>query len=316
MSKQSSLIIDAETQAADVSHVVVDESQPVSAARLPEKYVNRNPDPYMLIERAVEKGLDPAQLKALVDLHEQMRAARAAEEFSAAMNECQAELPLIVKESKNDQTGSLYAKMERIQAIAKPVFTKHGFALSFAEEDSPIDRFKRTICDVRHRAGHCVRYHLDLPLDGFSAKGNPIGSMNPVQAAISTGTYAQRYLTCRVFNITVANTDLDGRPAELDNAERDSSAPSAEPRGKRSQPVNPLPETAAANEIRATWRKQHFPGEHPAGFLRDEFGKWFCTTVGADSVPVSGRDWHPSDFEKCAKALGIDNPMKGQPCRE
>lgn len=283
-------LITGEPVAADLSHVhrdTRDEPQ-------------RRPDAYALIERAVEKGLDPAQLKALVDLHEQMRATSAKEAFNAAMRDCQEELPLIVKDAKNEQTGSLYAKMDHIQGIAKPIFTKHGFALSFAEADSPIAGFKRTICDVRHCEGHTERYHLDLPLDGFSAKGNPIGSMNPVQAAISTGTYAQRYLICRIFNITVSDTDLDGRPAARPNTGKNSSAPSAEPRGQR-RPKPQAPQYVTAEQVAflvAEW-KHLYQGEFAAWeqFVQAKTGRVFDVKKASN--------WTHFDYETIRKALNI-----------
>lgn len=266
-------------------------------------------NPLMLLEKAVERGMDPAQLKALVDLHEQWQASRAREAFNSAMKECQAELPLIVKDAENSQTKSRYAKMEYIQVIAKPVITKHGFALSFAEEDCPTPEWKRTICDVRHSGGHCVRYHLDLPLDGVGAKGNAIGAMNRVQAAVSTGTYAQRYLIARIFNLTIADTDLDGRPPANENPTMRPGAPLAPSRAQRKAPApkpEPHPNRDKVSEIMLEWKRMTLAaGESTEG---TRFWTWFRKVTGSVDNPARPDDWSESELSACRKALGLEVP--------
>ena len=61
--------------------------------------------------------------------------------------------------------------------------------------------------------------------------GNAIGSMNRVQAAVSTGSYAQRYLFARIFNLVIADTDLDGRPPANENPMMRPDAPQVGARG-------------------------------------------------------------------------------------
>ncbi len=96
-----------------------------------------------------------------------------------------------------------------MQRAAQPVYSTHGFSLSYGEADCPVATMKRTVCDVRHTGGHCERYHLDLPIDGIGAGGRAT-SMNAVQGAISTTSYAQRRLLCMIFNITLTDEDDDG----------------------------------------------------------------------------------------------------------
>ena len=266
--------------------------------------------PLALIERAVERGLDPEQLKALVMLQEHWHANRAREEFAAAMNACQQELPLIVKDANNSQTKSAYVRMETVQHIAKPIISKHGFSLSFGEADSPVPEMKRTICDVRHSAGHCEQYHLDLPLDGVGAKGNAIGAMNRVQAAISTGSYAQRYLTCRIFNITISGTDIDGRLPQYPNPEADAEAPKAPPRAKRNDPPPPAAPPTEPNKhgvrfeevgrVSAKWKKDNASQKED----RAAFSDWVWRIVGRDMSGGWG-EWTKQDLNKCRSALGL-----------
>lgn len=250
-------------------------------------------NPLALLSRAVEKGMDPGQLKALVDLHEQWRAARAVEAFNAAMNVCQAEMPTVVRDGHNTQTKSTYAKLENVTHTAKPIYTRHGFSLSFAEDDCPTPGFKRTICDVRHAQGHCVRYHLDLALDGIGPKGNPIGNMNAVQAGVSTGSYGQRVLTCRIFNITVADTDLDGQRPAHPNPERDASQPRTPPRAQRV----PITEGELKKLL------EHFKAntENPTP---DVFRAWVeRVTFRKCDAPLMLHNWTKADLDLCWREL-------------
>lgn len=173
------------------------------------------PTPMTLLQAAVERGLDGDQLSKLMDLQERYEANQARKAYAAAMHAAQEEMPLVVRDAQNSQTRSKYARLEQVQKTAGPVYQRHGFSLSYGQGDCPIDGWKRTIVDVRHEAGHCERYVLDLPLDGYSAKGTPIGAMNPVQASISTTSYAQRRLLCMVFNLVIADEDDDGQGSSV-----------------------------------------------------------------------------------------------------
>jgi hypothetical protein len=167
------------------------------------------PHPLALLQLLIERGGNPDQLDKMLTLHERWTKLEAEKAFNSAMRSCQEQMPTVIRQSANQHTKKNYASLDDILPVAKPIYTGNGFALSFAEADSPLEGWKRTVCDVRHEEGHCVRYHLDLPLDGQGSKGGG-SAMNAVQGAISTGTYGLRVLLCRIFNITIADTDVDG----------------------------------------------------------------------------------------------------------
>jgi hypothetical protein len=120
-------------------------------------------------------------------------------------------MPKVLKNARNTHTDTRYANLENVQSMARPVYSKHGFSLCFGEADCPVEKFKRTVCDVTHDKGHTRRYHIDLPIDGVGGGGNSIKGMNPVQGCISTTSYGQRRLTCMIFNIVIADEDDDGQ---------------------------------------------------------------------------------------------------------
>jgi hypothetical protein len=253
--------------------------------------------------------MSPEQLKALVDLHEQWRAARAKEAFAAALNACQAEMPVIVRDAENSHTRSRYARLDGITHKAKPIYTAHGFALCFSEDDSKTPGFKRIVCDISHREGHCERRWLDLPIDGTGAKGGK-SSMNEVQGCISTGSYGQRVLTCRIFNITIADTDLDGGvpPPAFTNPDHDPQAPIERPRANRQQPpAAPAVNAAQLKHVTAEWQAKN---PDPDGNLmrqRGAFTEWARKITGRTEHfnPAKISEWTVEDYTACCDALKI-----------
>lgn len=171
-------------------------------------------DPMLqLLSRAVERGFDADQLQQLANIQRALKSDHATETYAMAMNACQREMATVVRDRKNDNTGKKYAQLETVQRSIRPVYTKHGFALSFGTDASPQEKCIRVICDVHHEGGKTQRYFGDFPLDDVGIKGtiNKTG----IQATGSTMSYARRYLTLLIFNVTVADEDDDGAGAKL-----------------------------------------------------------------------------------------------------
>lgn len=171
--------------------------------------VEQKTDVLSILAAAVERGADADQLEKLLALQERYERNEAEKAYTQAMQACQAEMPVIVATATNPSTHSKYAKFETIQEVAKPVYVSHGFSLSFGEEDGAPEGWTRNIVDVRHIGGAVHRYHKDLPIDGTGPQGRAM-AMNKIQGCGSTASYARRYLTCLVFNLTVAGEDRDG----------------------------------------------------------------------------------------------------------
>lgn len=166
-------------------------------------------DPLVFVDRASARGAPPEEIQKYIDLYERVTKLRAEAAFNRDMAACHADMPVVVKDATNKHTGNPYARLEAIQGQCRSTWTRHGFSLAFADGERIIPELRRTIVDVRHKDGHCVRYHIDLADDGVGAKGG--ANMNPLQGGVSSGTYAQRILTCRIFGITIADTDVDGQ---------------------------------------------------------------------------------------------------------
>lgn len=167
------------------------------------------PEMAEIMRLAVSKGEEGvAALERLVALHERAQDKVALGAYNTAMLAVQSELPQVVKNAQNDQTRSLYARLEMIDRAIRPHYTQHGFQVSFTTEDCPTPDWIRHVALCGHVGGHTQRYQLDLPRDDVGMKGNPMKTQ--IHGVGSSLTYGQRRLTCMIFNVVLAGEDTDG----------------------------------------------------------------------------------------------------------
>lgn len=165
------------------------------------------PHPLAIIQAAVERGMDPDQLGKLMDLQERYERSRAIEAFNQALNRVQQSLPIVLRDAKGAK--SRYAKLESVNRIIKPVYTGEGFSLSFSTEDAEAGTI-RISATLLHSGGHEKKYvGPSMPIDGTGAKGGQM-AMTELQGHGSTISYGRRYLTCLIFDVTIADEDNDG----------------------------------------------------------------------------------------------------------
>ncbi len=176
--------------------------------------------PATLIEQAINKGLDVDKMTKLFDLQERWEASQAKKAFDEAMAKLQAELPEIKKtkrggETKSGQLAYMYAPIESIVAQTKKVISKHGFSYTIKTE-FPGKGEVKSICIVRHEAGHSETSEMVVPLGG----GTSI--MSQAQIVASASTFSKRYAFINAFGIMTGDEDDDGAseadPQELEVA--------------------------------------------------------------------------------------------------
>ena len=155
---------------------------------------------------------DPAQpverLEQMFALYQKVQADAARKAFMAAFVVAQAEMGRVVKDAYNPQTKSKCATHQAIDALIKPVYSKHGFAMSFDTSDSPLPEQVRVLCYLLHKEGHEREYHIDMPADGKGAKGGDV--MTKTHAAGTASTYGKRYLAVNIWNLAQVDKDTDG----------------------------------------------------------------------------------------------------------
>jgi hypothetical protein len=150
------------------------------------------------------------KLDKLMEMQERILNRQAEMEFNSAMRSCQAELEPVRRDATNEQTNSKYTLLETLNAAIVPVYTRHGFSLSFGTADSPLPEHYRVTCLVSHIGGHSRPYHADVPADLTGLKGNP--NKTRTHAFGSTMSYGRRYLTLLIFNVSLKEDD-DGNKA-------------------------------------------------------------------------------------------------------
>jgi len=160
-----------------------------------------------VIDKAVDKGIDPATLGQLLDVQERLWNREAEQAYNISMRNVQSKTPRVLKDKRNQQTNSNYSSLESLVAAIKPVYTDEGFSLEFDTDKSPIENHIRILCKCSHIGGYSRPFKLDLPVDATGIKGTI--NKTPTHASGSTLSYGRRYLTLMIFNVATGD-DTDG----------------------------------------------------------------------------------------------------------
>lgn len=172
----------------------------------------RDVTPMQLIQAAVtQSDIDPDRLEKLMALQERWEKNEAQKAYNIAMKACQEEMPVVVKDAENKHTNSRYATLETVTKTIKPIYTKHGFSLSFGSKESPLPNHLLITCDCMHDEGHTRQYELNCPYDTTGPKGT--ANKTPIQGMGSSSSFGRRYLKLMIFDVTVSAEDDDGQQA-------------------------------------------------------------------------------------------------------
>lgn len=149
---------------------------------------------------------DIGKMERLFAMHQQMVAQQAEVAFNEALARAQSHIVPVVKKKENSHTRSKYADLGDVIRMITPIATAEGLSISFDSKalTEPAG-WIRTVAIVSHSLGHKREYTLDLPADKAGAKGND--NKTEVQAIVSSGSYAQRVIQCRIFNIPLVDND-------------------------------------------------------------------------------------------------------------
>jgi hypothetical protein len=169
----------------------------------------------VIARAARDPSVDIDKMERLIAMQERVQARDAEIAFNQALNKSQMEMRPIAANASNPQTKSRYATFDKLDRVLRPIYTEHGFSLSFDEGETDKPDHVRVLCYVAHIGGHTRTYHRDMPADGKGAKGGDV--MTKTHAAGAAGSYGARYLLKGIFNVAVGEEDDDGnvsRPAK------------------------------------------------------------------------------------------------------
>ena len=131
--------------------------------------------------------------------------------FNDAMAAAQEEMRPISANASNPQTKSRYAKYDALDNAVRPIYSKHGFSLSFYQGEGAPEGCIRVQCKLS-RGGHTERPYIDMAADGKGAKGGDV--MTKTHAIGAAVTYGRRYLLGMIFNLVIGDDD-DGNAASV-----------------------------------------------------------------------------------------------------
>jgi ERF superfamily len=210
-----------------------------------------------MIERAArDPSVDIDKMDRLLLMRERENARLAEQAFNADLVAAQGEMVAVVADSTNPQTRSRYASYAALDRAVRPIFTRHGFGLTFNTSDAHGPDQARITCDVCHCSGHTRRYQIDMPVDGKGARGNDV--MTRTHAMGSGMSYGMRYLLRMIFNLAI-DTDDDGNGAGYRTRTAIPAPTDADIEARRAavQLRNALPQTVVESPRRRLDRERH-----------------------------------------------------------
>jgi len=176
-----------------------------------------------ITQAASNPQVDIDKMERLMQMHERIVAREAEAAFNDSMTACQSEMRMIATNAENPQTHSNYATYAQLDRVLRPIYTKHGFSISYDTADSPKPEHVRVLAYVA-KGGHTRTYKQDMPADGKGAKGGDV--MTKTHAAGAAMSYGCRYLLKGIFNVAVGEDDRDG------NVKKEGPEPDAEGKKK------------------------------------------------------------------------------------
>lgn len=180
-------------------------------AVIPQQAIEVLPTATTLLQVISRAASDPTvdidKMERLMAMHERMVAKEAEAAWNEALMQCQREMRTIAADANNPQTKSKYATYGKLDKVLRPIYTSHGFSISFDEADSPKPQHIRVLAHVS-RGAHTRTYQKDMPADGKGAKGGDV--MTLTHAAGAAMSYGMRYLLRGIFNVAIGEEDNDG----------------------------------------------------------------------------------------------------------
>jgi len=163
------------------------------------------PNPLMILEGAIARGIDADQLEKLMELQERWEANQARKAFDRAMAQFQAACPVIKKTKPvRNPNGSIrywYAPLEVVLPTIKPHMKDAGLSIRFSTDTT--GSVITAICTVSHQDGHSEVSHFTAPVDEKM-------HVNETQKMVSANSYAKRIAVMNALNLAASNEDDDG----------------------------------------------------------------------------------------------------------
>lgn len=162
---------------------------------------------------ASDPNVNVEKMQAIIDMKMQVMDYETEREATRAYNIAwiafRKELGPVIKNRKNEHTGSMYADLDAVKKVVDPLLAKHGFADRYEDETLADGRLKIT-CEIVHEAGHVKRNSIEVDIDNVGIAGKT--NKTKIHGILSSMTTGQRITLCRACGIRIAKDD-DGNAA-------------------------------------------------------------------------------------------------------
>lgn len=178
------------------------EAKTEALAVVEAELVQMGPRPADLIQVALERGTDVAQLERLMDLQLRWEANEARKAFVDALSAFKANPPRILKDKRVNagQAKYTHASLANIVHEVTPALARHGLSSTWRTSQSDDGQLITVSNTITHKLGHSETVTLSGPPDSS-------GSKNKIQQVGSTVTYLSRYTL--LANLGLATEDMD-----------------------------------------------------------------------------------------------------------
>jgi len=164
----------------------------------------------ILAKAVTDPNFDVDKLERMISLHESAEMRAANEVFNHALAACEADMETITTDSTNPQTRSRYASFSQLNSHIRPIYTRHGFGVSWNTEPAQ-DLMHIRVVGMLSQGMVVRRYQIDMPIDTKGSRGQDV--MTRTHATMSAYTYGKRALLAGIFNLDVGDHDDDGNAA-------------------------------------------------------------------------------------------------------
>src|SRR5271166_1417853 len=162
--------------------------------------------PFDLLRMATERGMSVEVLERFEKMWERSEERRKKEEFAADFARMKPRLPKVIRTKRNEQTNSMYAPLEDVNATIDPILQEFGFSTGMKVVASNAEGVTVRV-ELWHKNGHIESTEIWMPLDTAGIKGT-VNKTGP-HAVASSITYAKRVGLCALLNISTGD-DTDG----------------------------------------------------------------------------------------------------------
>jgi hypothetical protein len=168
-----------------------------------------------VIERAaLDPNFDVDKLERLVAMQEAQELRSGERAFNEALSAAEAEMTTISTDANNPQTRSRYATFARLDGAIRPIYTHHGFGISWNTEPMGEPNMIR-IVGMLSNGITARRFQVDMPIITQGLRGGDM--MTRTHATMSAFSYGKRQLLIAMFNLAIGDDDdgnkAGGRPA-------------------------------------------------------------------------------------------------------